>query len=64
MGEYKPKPIKGLKVKVNGIVYDKIAYMSCSSEGIYIENIDSQTTTTNIRCKAEDLEIIVNQDTN
>lgn len=60
---YKPKAIKNLKVKVNDKVYDKIAYLSCSSDGVHFENLDSEAITTNVNCKMEDIEILVNQDT-
>ncbi len=56
---YKPKAIKNLKIKVKDKIYDKISYMSCSNEGVSFENLDSENATTNVRCKLEDIEIMV-----
>lgn len=63
MPEYKPKPIKNLKIIHKGIVYDKIEYLSCSWEGVHFTNLDGENMSTNVNCKMEDIEIIVNQDT-
>ena len=54
MQEYKPKPIKGLKITHKGTVYDKIVYVSCSNEGISFENMPNENTTINIRCAVDE----------
>lgn len=55
---YKPKIIKGLKIKYDGKEYDKIIYMHCSDEGLHFENQDNEFTTTNINCKIKDVKFI------
>lgn len=60
---YKPKAIKKLKVKCKGKIYDKISYLSCSNDGVHFENLDSDGVTTNVNCKMDDIEILVNEDT-
>lgn len=56
--DYKPKPIKGLKVEVNGETYDKITYMSCSNDGMFFDCIKDENVTINIRCKPSEAKII------
>ncbi len=57
MKEYKPKPIKGLKVAYGGETYNKITYMSCSNDGFYFEHMPDDNTTINIRCKPDEAQI-------
>ena len=60
---YKPKAVKNLKIKVKDKIYEKISYLSCSSEGVHFENLDSDNATTHVNCKLEEIEISVNKDT-
>ena len=60
---YKPKPIKNLKIKCKGEIYDKISYFSCSTEGVHFENLDNDSVTTNVNCKMEDIEILIDKNT-
>lgn len=59
MEKYKPKVLKNLKVKHNKKTYDKIVYLSCSDGYVHFENLDSDSVTTNINCKLEDVEISI-----
>ncbi len=57
------QPIKGLKVKYDGDIYDKILYISISNITEYnefevrFENMDNENSTTNINCMLKDIEI-------
>lgn len=62
MGDYKPKPIKGLKVEYDGETYDKITYLSCSNEGISFEHMPSDSTTVYIRCKISEAKITIGKE--
>lgn len=59
---YKPKPIKGLKVEYDSETYDKITYLSCSSDGISFEHMPNDSTTMNIRCKINEAKIKIGDD--
>ncbi len=58
---WKPKPVKNLAIKHKDKIYDKITYLSCSNNGVHFENMDSESVTTNINCKLEDIEIVTNK---
>lgn len=59
---WKPKPIKGLKIKYKDTVYDKITYMSCSTDGLSFDNQTDDSTTVHINCKMEDAKIITGKE--
>lgn len=57
MREWKPKPIKGLVVEHNGNKYDKITYLSCSTDGLSFDNQQDESTSVHINCKMTDAKI-------
>lgn len=58
---YKPKPIKGLKVEYNGETYDKITYLSASSEGFSFEHMPNDSTSVNVRCKINEAKLTISE---
>lgn len=59
--DYKPKPIKGLKVEYGGQTYDKVTYLSCSNDGISFEHMPNDSTTVNVRCKVSEAKISIGE---
>lgn len=60
--EYKPKPIKGLKVELKGKTYENITYMSCSNEGMFFECMQDDNVRLNINCEPNEVKIITSED--
>lgn len=60
--EYKPKPIKGLKIEYNGTTYDKVTYMSCSNDGLNFEHMPNESTQIHINCKMGEANITLGGD--
>lgn len=62
MVEPKEKPIKGLKIKYNNVIYDKIIYFSVSNwnkeDTVNFTNLDSENVRVSIYCKFKDIELI------
>lgn len=62
VSELKEKPIKGLKIKYNNEIYEKIIYFSVSNwdkiDNVSFTNKDSNNKTVNIHCEFKDIEII------
>ena len=62
MIESKEKPIKGLKIKFENKIYDKIVHFSISNwdkeDNVHFTNIDSKNISVSIHCKYKDIEII------
>lgn len=60
--DYKPKPIKGLKLELNGKTYDNITYMSCSNEGMFFECMQDENVRINVNCKPNEAKIITGEE--
>lgn len=62
MIEAKEKPIKGLKIKYDNTIYDKIIYFSVSNwdkkDTVSFTNLDSKNVSVSIHCDFKDIEII------
>lgn len=62
MLESKEKPIQNLKIKYDGITYEHITYFSVSNwdgkESVSFTNQKNASTSTNVRCKFSEIEII------
>lgn len=62
MVEQKEKPIKGLKIKYDNVIYDKIVYFSVSNwnkeDTVNFTNLDSKNVTISIHCNFKDIELI------
>lgn len=60
--ENKEKTVKGLKIKYNDEVYDKITYFNISNwdgkENVSFSHKKNENTMLNINCKFADIEII------
>ena len=61
MDEYKPKPIKGLKIELNGELYDNITYMSCSNDGMFFDCIKNDNVTVNVHCNPNEAKIVTSE---
>ncbi len=62
MKEWKPKPIKGLKVEYNGTIYDKITNISCDNESMYFTHMPNESTSINVNCKPSEAKVIMGGD--
>jgi hypothetical protein len=60
--DFKPKPIKGLKIQYGGATYDNVIYMSASNDEVRFEHMPNESTTVNITCKLKDAKIITGGD--
>ncbi len=62
MIEVKEKPIKGLKIKYNNEIYDKIMYFSISNwdgkDNVSFTNKKNNNTSVTVNCLFSDIEII------
>lgn len=62
MIESKEKPIKGLKIKYDNVVYDKIVHFSVSNwdkkDTVNFTNIDNKNVSVSIHCEFKDIELI------
>lgn len=62
MIETKEKPIKGLKIKYNDEIYDKIMYFSISNwngkDNVSFTNQKNSNTSVNVNCLFSNIEII------
>lgn len=62
MIESKEKPIKGLKIKYDNNIYDKIVYLSISNwdkkDNVSFTNIDSKNISVSVHCEFKDIELI------
>lgn len=62
MIEEKEKPIKGLKIKYNNVIYDKILHFSVSNwnkeNTANFTHLDSQNVRISVYCNFKDIEII------
>lgn len=62
MIESNEKPIKGLKIKYDNTIYDKIVYFSVSNWGkenrARFTNLDSKNISVSVDCDFKDIEII------
>lgn len=60
--EIKEKAIKGLKIKYDNTIYDKITYFHVSNwdktDEVSFTNKDNDNKSVNIRCEFKDIEII------
>lgn len=58
----KEKPIKGLKIKYDGVTFENIIYFSISTwngkENVSFTNKKDNNTTVSVNCEFSDIEII------